>query len=203
MMPMGAAGAMPVKAVQQDIARVVVRRGQISRGVRRLAGEIAARYDGHELTVVAVLTGSLIFLADLIRQMPLMMCIELVSISSYRGRTIRSQGPRFLTPPAGELAGKHVLVVDDILDTGKTLGLLLDKMAALRPASLRTCVLLRKNCPEAPERVQADFVGFDVGDEFVVGYGLDYNGRYRNLPDICVLHSEATRPIVKARGGRG
>ena len=201
-MPMDAASATSAKVVQQDIARVVVSREDISRGVRRVGGEITACYDGQELTIVAVLTGSLIFLADLVRQLPLATRIEVVSVSSYCGRTTRSKGAQFLTPVSQELAGKHVLVVDDILDTGGTLGLLLETISALEPASLRTCVLLRKRRPEAGGRVPVDFVGFEMGDEFVVGYGLDYDGRYRNLPDICVLHSEATRPVTKARGGR-
>ena len=169
--------------------------------------------------MVAVLWGSVVFLSDLLRRLPLRLTVHGVGVRSYGGRSIRSKGARFYLPLEAPLAGRHVLVVDDILDSGQTLRVVLDKVAACRPASVRTCVLLRKPPPQddrspqrlargglpraspsrvrraGPSRIEPDFVGFDIGSEFVVGYGLDYDGRYRNLADLCVLkrHDRAAR----------
>lgn len=174
-----------------DVARVVVPRRDIRRRVQQLADAIARCYDGEELTILAVLTGSLIFLADLIRFLPLRMQMDVVSVSSYPGPAVRSQGPRLLLPPAEDLAARHVLILDDILDSGRTLAFLTRTISAMAPASVRSCVLLRKRRPDVPDRPEADFFGFDIDDEFVVGYGLDYNNFYRNLPDLCVLRDSA------------
>lgn len=175
-------------AFRSDIDRVLFSRPRIAARVGELAREISRHYaQCEQLTIVAVLTGSLIFLADLIRQMPLRLRLDLVSICSYPGPAIRSQGPRFTLPLAADLAGKDVLVVDDILDSGQTLAALLEEIRAQGPASVRACVLLRKDRQDLPHRLAVDFFGFDVANEFVVGYGLDFDHLYRNLPDICVL----------------
>lgn len=168
-------------------ARVRLSRGRIALRVEQLAAQIADQYDGRELTVLAVLTGSLIFLADLIRCLPGRMRLDVVSICSYPGRAVTARKARYRLPIPRGLRGKHVLVLDDILDSGQTLGRLLKDAAAQRPASLRSCVLLRKMRRDLPERLQPEFVGFDVPDEFLVGYGLDYDNLYRNLPDVCAL----------------
>jgi hypoxanthine phosphoribosyltransferase len=173
--------------LERGIERVLVPRDRIAARVHELATRLAEEYRGTELTILAVLTGSLIFLADLVRNMPLMMRLDVVSISSYPGAATRSQGPRFRLAPAVELAGRDVLIIDDILDSGQTLQLLVDAIAPYHPASLRTCVLLRKDRPDVDDRIEADYAGFDVPDEFVIGYGLDHDLLYRNLPDICVL----------------
>lgn len=176
-------------------ARVIISRGRIARRVGRLAAEIADRYDGLELTVLAVLTGSLIFLGDLIRRLPGRMRLDVVSICSYPGKATKAWKAKYRLPIPRGLRGKHVLVVDDILDSGQTLGRLLKDAAAQGPASLRSCVLLRKNRRDLPERLRPEFVGFDVPDEFLVGYGLDYDNLYRNLPDVCALG----RPRARAK----
>jgi hypoxanthine phosphoribosyltransferase len=191
----------------QDIDRVVVSRSRIARRVDELAGQIAETYrnDGadEELTVVAVMTGSLVFLADLIRRLPLRLKIEIASASSYPGASTTTRGPAIGVLPSEDLAGRHVLVVDDILDSGMTLRAIVDRLAGHRPESLRTCVLLAKDRPDLPERMRADFVGFSVAGDFVVGYGLDFDGLYRNLGDICVLKqrafSTAGRPAGRER----
>jgi len=170
-----------------EVARVVVPRDRIAERVRELAAEIASCLQGEELTILAVMTGSLIFLADLVRELPGRMRIDLVSISSYPGRTTDSKGPEFISPVRVELKGKHVLVLDDILDTGRTLEVLLSRVEKMEPASLRSCVLLVKRRPDLTGRVRPDFVGFEVEPEFLVGYGLDFDNLYRNLPDVCVL----------------
>ncbi len=180
-----------IGSVHQDIHHVVVSDQQIADRVDELAADIAACYEGMELTIMAVLTGSLIFLADLIRKMPVRMRLDLVSISSYPGDSTVSRGPRWLLPISADLRGRHVLILDDILDTGRTLDAMKSAIAGMGPASLKTCVLLRKDRPDVSDRFEPDFVGFDIANEFVVGYGLDFDYIYRNLPQICVLNEHA------------
>lgn len=171
------------------VGAVLVTRRRIARRVAALAERIAESFGDEEMTIVAVLTGVLVFLADLLRRLPTRIRVEVVSLSSYPGAAVQSRGPSFRLWPVGDLVGRHVLVLDDILDTGQTLACLLDRVRSLGAASVRTCVLLRKNCPRV-ERVEPDWVGFDVPDAFVVGYGLDHDGLYRNLPDIRVLEAQ-------------
>ncbi|MFB3894628.1 MAG: hypoxanthine phosphoribosyltransferase [Phycisphaerae bacterium] len=192
---MGKQGVTSASGLYRDIARVAVPRRRIAAGVRRLASRIADAYPDGEVTILAVLTGSLIFLADLMRRLPLRMRVEVVSVVSYPGTAVRSRGAKVLGPVPASLRGRNVLIVDDILDSGRTLAKLLSAVAAQRPAAVRTCVLLRKRRPDLPRRPTADFVGFDVPDEFVVGYGLDFDNLYRNLPDICVLKRHARRGV--------
>src|SRR5690606_16928696 len=135
---------------------------------------------------IPILTGAMIFCADLIRHIPKAMRISLMAVSSYPKQAVQSQGSKLLGGELGDLRGRHVLVVDDILDSGGTLRLVIPMIQAQNPASIKTCVLLRKDRPSA-RLVQADYVGFDIPDEFVVGYGLDYDDYYRNLPQIVTL----------------
>lgn len=182
--------------MEHDIARVLIPREEIARRVAGMADEIARTYSNGdaELTLVTILSGSLIFLADLIRCLPMRMKIGLVTVSSYPGATTASRGAKLLSEIRADIRGRHVLVVDDILDTGNTLRLVIERLRQQGPASLRTCVLLRKP-DKAPPDVHADFVGFDIDDVFVVGYGLDFNDLYRNYPHIGILRPElyATR----------
>ncbi len=175
------------EAIGADAARVLVSRDEIARRVARLAGELVEAYPDREVTLVAVLTGALVFVADLIRRLPIRLRVEVARVSSYRGPATRAQDLRFALPLEADLAGREVLIVDDILDSGRTLSALVALVGAMRPASVRTCVLLRKSRPDVPERISPDFVGFDIPDEFAVGYGLDHDNLYRNLPDLCVL----------------
>ena len=178
---------------------MVVSRSRIARRLKQLAGEIAACYGEGELTILAVLTGSLIFLADLIRLLPLRMRLNVVSVESYPGCAAESQSVQLAGPVPESLAGKDVLILDDILDSARTLRVLTEAVAEVGPASLRTCVLLRKCRPDLPDRLRPDFVGFDIGREFVVGYGLDFDNLYRNLPDICVLQQHAEAASERGR----
>jgi len=173
------------------VGEVLVSREAIARRVTELGREITAAYAGRELTIVAVLTGSLVFLADLIRNIPGRVRICPVFVSSYPGASTAPAGRPRLGPMPELPAGCDVLIVDDILDTGQTLAVLIDHCRR-QAGSVRTCVLLSKTRHRKQNRkisvaVEADFVGFDIGEEFVVGYGLDYDNLYRNLPDIRVL----------------
>jgi hypoxanthine phosphoribosyltransferase len=173
--------------VQGDGLRVVIRRENIASRVEEIARELTACYGSGEITIVGVMTGVFVFLADLMRNLSMPIRLDIVSVSSYPGESTESHGPQLTLPPTADLTGRDVLVVDDILDSGRTMTFLLDLFSAARPSSLRTCVLLRKDLGEPVERPDADFVGFDIADEFVVGYGLDYDNLYRGLPDLCVL----------------
>ena len=178
--------------MEADIDRILIPRQRIAERVKELADQIAASYgdDAAEgLTLVTILSGSVIFLADLIRNLPLRMKIGLITVSSYAGATTQSRGAKVLKELNVDVTGRHVLILDDILDTGGTLRLVQKRLAESAPKSIRTCVLLRKPT-KAPPDVPADFVGFDIEDVFVVGYGLDYNDHYRNFPDIGVLRKE-------------
>ncbi len=178
--------------MEADIDRILIPRQRIAGRVRELAREIARTYEADAadgLTLVTILSGSIIFLADLIRNLPLRMKIGLITVSSYAGATTETRGAEVLQDLNVDVSGRHVLLVDDILDTGGTLRLVRARLAEYGPKSIRTCVLLRKPA-KAPPDVPAEFVGFDVEDVFVVGYGLDYNDHYRNFPDIGVLREE-------------
>ena len=177
--------------MHQDIARILLHGDQIRARVSEMAREIARHYDPHgpALTLVPVLSGSIIFLADLIRELPLKMKLALVHVSAYPGKTTTAREPKTIHEPIGEIRGRHVLVIDDILDSGRTLRRVQELIRGLEPASLRTAVLLRKPS-KAPPDVAAEFVGFDIDDLFVVGYGLDFDDLYRNYPHIGVLHAE-------------
>src|SRR4051794_28557535 len=175
--------------MQRDIDRVLISQEKIAARVAELAREIIAdhtppRMAGEaEITIVPILTGAMIFCCDLIRHIPFAMKIGLMTVSSYPGSSIRTQGSQLLGQQLGDVRGRHVLLLDDILDSGGTLRLVAPQIKSLGAATVKTCVLLRKDRPEAKD-VPADYVGFEIPDEFVVGYGLDFDNYYRNLPDI-------------------
>ncbi len=175
--------------MMQDIERILIARGAISDRVRALAQgithDITEKGEGAELVLVAVMTGSIIFVADLMRNLPMKVRIQLMTASSYVGKTTASTRDPFVGA-LPDVGGKHVLLVDDILDSGKTLTRVRDELETLEPKSIDTCVLLRKKIPSAMS-VECTYVGFDIEDEFVVGYGLDYDDYYRNFPDIAVI----------------
>jgi hypoxanthine phosphoribosyltransferase len=177
--------------MERDIERILLHHDRIGARVRQMAAEIAQLYDREDpfLTLVPILSGSIIFLADLIRELPLKMKNALVQVSAYPGRSIEAQQPRTVVELSGDVTGRHVLVVDDILDSGRTLRWVQGMIRERQPASLRTVVLLRKP-NKAPPDVKVDFIGFDIEDLFVVGYGLDFNDHYRNYPHIGVLRPE-------------
>jgi hypoxanthine phosphoribosyltransferase len=166
--------------------KVLLSADDIQRRVAEMARQIAADYQGRDITIVGVLTGCLMFLADLVRHLDLPLRIGLVQASSYRGETTMSGALRIQPELLPDLRGRHVLLLDDILDTGQTLHYLRGHLQTLGVASLRVGVLLRKiGRQQAP--VEVDYQGFDIPDAFVVGYGLDYNDEYRHLPYIAIL----------------
>jgi len=175
-----------------DLAGILVPEADLQKRIAAIGRAIAKDYAGKEVLVVSLLSGTVIFLADLLRQLPFPLRIDFMGVSSYRSGT-ESGELVFNKELKLEVQGSHVLLVDDILDTGKTLRAVTAKLEALKPASIRTCVLLDKKERRVGTFV-ADYVGFVIPNLFVVGYGLDFDERYRNLPFVGVLKPEVYAP---------
>src|SRR3954454_8930007 len=173
-----------------DIAEVLLTEEQISTRVAELGARITADYQGQRLTLVSVLKGSLPFMADLMRAIDLPLRIDLMEVSSYGGATTESSGlVRILKDLSASIAGEDVLIVEDIIDTGLTLNYLIHYLRGKNPASLRICTLLDKPARRLVE-IPVDYIGFEIPDQFVIGYGLDYGEVYRNLRFVGVLKPE-------------
>ena len=179
-----------------DLAAVLYTEEQIKRRVRGLAREIKSVYGHGEFTIVALINGAVMFTADLMREIDNPVRLDCIRVSSYGAGTKSVGTPQILADLTLDIAGRDVLLVDDILDTGKTLALVSELARKLKPASLRSCVLLDKKA-RREVAFEADFVGFEIPNKFVVGYGLDFAERYRNLPCIGVLKTELQTPPAR------
>ena len=176
-------------AVPPEIERVVVSESEIAAKVAELARAIDADYAGREVLLVGVLKGAVMFMADLARALRTPVSMEFMAVSSYGSATSSSGVVRILKDLDRDIEGKHVLVVEDIIDSGLTLSWLMRNLASRAPASVEVVALLRK--PEAAKvEIPVRYVGFDIASEFVVGYGLDYAERYRDLPFVGLLKPE-------------
>lgn len=177
-------------SMMNDIKEILIDKEQLAERVRELGEEISADYKGKEIIMIGVLRGAVIFMADLARSISVPVALDFMAVSSYGASTNSSGVVRILKDLDEELAGKHVLIVEDIIDSGLTLNYLVDNLKSRHPASVKLCTLLNK-----PSRrkatVHVDYNGFTIPDYFVVGYGLDYAEKYRNLPFIGVLKPEA------------
>jgi hypoxanthine phosphoribosyltransferase len=178
-----------INPVQDDLERILFHETTILSRLDQLAAQISHEYRDRELTVIAVLNGSLMFMADLLRRIPLPLKLDCLSVASYHGRSETSGEVIFKQIALPDVTGRHILILDDILDSGHTLAAIRDKLETAKPRSIRVCVLLSKKKARA-RAVDADYIGFEIEDEFVVGYGLDFMERYRNLPYIGVLRKE-------------
>lgn len=172
-----------------DLERVLFDETAIYRRLDDMAAQISADYRDRELTGIAVLNGSLIFMSDLLRRIPLPLKLDCLSVVSYHGKTQTSGEVIFKQVALPDVFNRHILILDDILDSGHTLAAIREKLETAKPRSARICVLLSKNKQRA-RHVDADYMGFDIDDKFVVGYGLDFMERYRNLPYIGVLRKD-------------
>jgi hypoxanthine phosphoribosyltransferase len=171
-----------------EVERVLINDKQIARRIRELAVEIERDFKGREMVVVSLLNGTVMFLADLIRHLSLPLRLDFIGVSSY-GLSTESGDLVFTKELRLDVRGRDVLLVDDILDTGRTLRNVLARLRPLKPRRIKTCVLLDKTARRV-EDVRADYVGFEIPDVFVVGYGLDHAERYRNLPFVGILHPQ-------------
>lgn len=175
--------------VLNDVESVLLSSDELAKRIEEMGAEITADYAGKEILMIGVLRGAVLFMADLARAIKVPVAIDFMAVSSYGAGTNSSGVVRILKDLDEDVEGKHVLVVEDIIDSGLTLNYLLDNVKSRKPASIKLCTLLNK-----PERrkvnVNIDYNGFNVPDYFVVGYGLDYAEKYRNLPFIGILKPE-------------
>lgn len=176
-----------------DIDKILVDEVTIKARLKQLGAEISKTYKGQDLAVIAIINGAIIFVADLIRQVSIPLQLDCVRISNYRDDAKPEQAPEVIDKIRLDLKDIDVLIIDDILDSGATLAHVTKLLQSMEPASLKTCVLLDKSKTRTVD-FEADFVGFRIPDEFVVGYGLDFAERYRQLPCIGVLRPELQNP---------
>ena len=168
------------------VRRIVYDKEQIAQRVRELGAEISSAYPDGELLVLGLLKGSFIFLSDLVREIGRPIQVDFLVASSYGDSTVSSGNVRLLYAPETELEGKHILLVEDIVDTGRTLSRLMDLLQARKPRSLEICALLHKHVA-VELQVPIRFIGFDAPNEFLVGYGLDHAENFRHIPYIASL----------------
>lgn len=184
---------LPFFANDNGLMKLVLNEEQLRDGVVRLAADISRFYGPRPITIVGVLTGSIVLLADLIRKLEMPLRVALVQARSYRGRTTTPGALVVNADQLPDLRDRDVLIVDDIFDTGRTLLELISQIDELNPASVHSAVLLRKRGRQQVS-VTPDWVGFEIPDEFVVGYGLDYDDMYRNLPYLAALEAADLSP---------
>lgn len=175
--------------MHNDVEKVLISTEELQRRIAEMGKQISNDYQGEEILMIGVLRGAVLFMADLARAIDLHVSMDFMAVSSYGAGTTSSGVVRILKDLDEDIEGRHVLVVEDIVDSGLTLNYLLENLKTRKPASIKLCTLLNK-----PERrkveVKIDYNGFDVPDYFVIGYGLDYAERYRNLPYIGILKPE-------------
>jgi len=172
------------------VGKVLIDRAAIARRVAELGREITAAYRGEPLVALSVLKGSFVFAADLLRAIDTPLAVEFIGLRSYFGSRTQTSGVVEITQDVKyPLGGRHVLVIEDIVDTGLTLDYLMKNLATRNPLSIKIAALLHKPS-RAIKPIPIDFLGFEIPDAFVVGYGLDFDGRYRNLPHIAVLEPD-------------
>ena len=175
----------------EGVERVLFTQEELARRVTEMGAQITADYAGKDLLVVSVLRGAAIFMADLVRAIELPLEMDFMAVSSYGAGTTSSGVVRILKDVTSSIEGRHVLIAEDVLDSGLTLRSLIDELASRGPASVEVATLLRKDVPNQAD-IACRYVGFECPDEFIVGYGLDYAERYRNLPFIGVLRQDMT-----------
>ncbi len=191
-------------ALLDDIDEILIPEEALQARIRELGQKISTDYAGKEPLLVAILTGAALFTSDLLRQISIPCQLDFMATSSYGTQVDSSGVVRILKDLDQPIEGRHVIVVDDIIDTGLTMDYMLETLKTRYPASLKVCALLDK-VPRRRRFVPIDYRGFEIPDRFVVGYGLDYAGLYRNLPFICVLKAQVygQPPLVPAQAQAG
>jgi hypoxanthine phosphoribosyltransferase len=185
---------------RKEVERALITEEQLAKRIRQMSHEIERDFKGREMVIVSLLSGTVMFLADLIRHISLPLRLDFMGVSSY-GAGTESGELVFTKELRLDVRGRDVLLVDDILDTGKTMSRVLHKLELLKPRRIKTCVLLNKAARRV-EDVEADYVGFEIPDHFVVGYGLDFAERYRNLPFVGILHPHIYKAAIQAVGAK-
>jgi hypoxanthine phosphoribosyltransferase len=175
-----------VSILNDDRIDVMISQEQIHARIQELAAQITEEYQGKDLVVIGVLKGSFLFLADLVREIDLPLKVDFLGLSSYGNRTESSGVVRITSDLSSSVLDKHLLIVEDIVDTGLTMNFLLENLRTRKPASIKICSLLEKPA-RTIQPVDIDYLGFEIEDKFVLGYGLDFEGKFRNLPYIGVF----------------
>ncbi|MCF0121354.1 MAG: hypoxanthine phosphoribosyltransferase [Oscillospiraceae bacterium] len=175
--------------MNKDVERILFTEAEIKQRVKELGAQITNDYEGKELVVIGILKGAFVFMSDLVRAIDLDCRIDFMSVSSYGDGTMTTGQVNIMRDIGCDIAGKHVIIVEDILDTGVTLSYLKSYLANRWPASIKICTMLDKPSRRRAD-ITPDYCGYTVPDAFIVGYGLDYAERYRNIPEICVLKEE-------------
>lgn len=178
-----------MKKIYENIEKILISKSDLNKRIKELGEEITKDFEGEEIIVVGILKGSVLFMTDLIREIDLPMDIDFMVVSSYEGATESSGNVKIIKDVNIDVANKNVIIVEDIIDSGRTMHNLKELFEVRDCKTLKVCTLLDKKERRKIE-IDADYVGFDVPNEFVVGYGLDYDGKYRNLEDIGVLKPE-------------
>lgn len=176
--------------LEQDIERVVVSREEIKAACEKLGKQLTEDYQGKDVLVVGILRGAALFMMDIIREMDCHLEMDFMDVSSYHGGTSSSGEVKIIKDLDSRVEGRHILIVEDIIDTGRTLRYIMDLLKYRKAASVKVCALTDKPEGRVIKDVKADYVGIEVPNEFLVGYGLDYEQKYRNLPYIGVLKPE-------------
>lgn len=174
------------KSRKREKLKVLLRKAEIRRRVRELARQLERDYKDESVHLICILKGACIFLADLLRELKLPVSVDFIAVSSYGKGSLPSGEVRITKDLDASVEGQNVIIVEDILDTGLTLNYLYRILQSRKPKSLKIAALLDKPARRVKE-VPVDYIGFEIPDQFVVGYGLDYGEHYRNLPDVCVL----------------
>ena len=174
--------------MEEDIAKILITKEEIGKRIKELGEKISSDYRGKNPVLVTVLQGGIVFLCDLMREIYVPITLDFLSISSYSGKT-QTGVVRILKDLDKSIENRHVILVEDIIDTGLTLNYILGTLKSRRPADIRVCALLDKKVRRIVD-ITIDYIGFEIPDEFVVGYGMDYDQKYRNLPFIGVLKED-------------
>ena len=172
-----------------DLEQILFTKEQIAKRVKELGAEISKDYAGKTPLVVCILKGSVLFFSDLIKEISIQINLDFMAVSSYGSATISSGEVKMIKDLDNSIENRHVIIVEDIVDTGHTLSYLIKNLNARMPASVKVCTLLNKQCRRVVD-LSPDYIGFEVGDHFVVGYGLDYDEGYRHVPEVGVLKPE-------------
>ena len=172
-----------------DLERILFTKEQIAERVKERGAEISKDYAGKTPLVVCILKGSVLFFSDLIKEISIQINLDFMAVSSYGSATISSGEVKMIKDLDNSIENRHVIIVEDIVDTGHTLKYLIKNLNARMPASVKVCTLLNKQCRRVVD-ISPDYIGFEVGDHFVVGYGLDYDEGYRHVPEVGVLKPE-------------
>lgn len=175
--------------MHNDIAEILITEEELQRRIAELGKEVAKDYDGKTPIFVGVLKGAIMFFADMVRATPIPCEYDFMAVSSYGAATISSGKINLIKDLSADIKGRHVVILEDILDTGNTLRFVVDHLMEMEPASLKICTLLDKPSRRTAP-IEADYIGFTIPNQFVVGYGLDYDEVYRNLPYVGILKPE-------------